>query len=302
MFPVHIYEEGMVLPSEGNYYVVAGNGTWLHKDTGIVSGLVPVPCISFLDDLKAEQFVKCNLPKLPAKLVWKIETFFSRVWDKHQSEANTILFYNKDTKDFKVHVPVQSVNHSGVHYQIEACQQLPEMAGYLMVGTIHSHADFNAFHSGVDVHDEQNFDGLHVTFGNNNRTEFSISATIVMNGNRTLVDCMDVLEGIEPFKLDVADGRTGLYKLLPPTEDWSEGLDHWLSQVSRSTFFHRGDKVDWAGDLSTVSFREHCGVGPFEVEEVQGDKLLIKTKVGSAQFRRELFKVVEDFYDFKVEE
>ncbi len=292
MFPIHIYEQGMVLPDEGTYYVVAGNGVWLRKDTGIVSGLVKVETISFLDDLFAGHFTKCNLPKLPAKLVWKIQTFFKRVVEKYHSEACTILFYNKETGDFKVHVPLQTVSHGGVNYQKEACQQLPEMVGYLMVGTIHSHADFGAFHSGTDVNDEENFDGLHVTFGNNNREDFSISASIVVNGSRLLVDPMTVLEGLEarePFS-----GATGIFKLLPPEDEWSEGLDQWLSQVSHSAFFRKGDKVAFAGNLSTVPFREHCGIGPFEIEDIQGDKLLIKTKIGSVQFRRELFKIVEE--------
>lgn len=37
--------------------------------------------------------------------------------------------------------------------------------GYELIGTIHSHCDFAAFHSGVDDADEINFDGLHITVG-----------------------------------------------------------------------------------------------------------------------------------------
>ncbi len=43
MFPVYTYQEGMELPEEGNYYLVSGNGLWLHKDTGIVKAFIPVP-------------------------------------------------------------------------------------------------------------------------------------------------------------------------------------------------------------------------------------------------------------------
>lgn len=37
--------------------------------------------------------------------------------------------------------------------------------GYKLYGTIHSHCDFSAFHSGVDDADEKKFDGLHITIG-----------------------------------------------------------------------------------------------------------------------------------------
>ncbi len=48
MFPVFLYQEGVELPTEGTYFVVAGNGNWLHKDTGIVKAFIPVDKISCL--------------------------------------------------------------------------------------------------------------------------------------------------------------------------------------------------------------------------------------------------------------
>jgi hypothetical protein len=68
----------MELPTEGTYYVVAGNGTWLHKDTGIVKAFVPVKDIPVLEDLDVNAFVECALPKLPLKHVWRIKEFFRR--------------------------------------------------------------------------------------------------------------------------------------------------------------------------------------------------------------------------------
>ena len=97
------------------------------------------------------------------------------------------------------------------------------MENFLCVGTIHSHCDFGAFHSGTDIGDEEDFDGLHVTFGHNNLVEFSISATIVVNGNRLQVDPLEVLEGIEPVV-----GKDGKYKFADfaqeLVEEWSAGI------------------------------------------------------------------------------
>ena len=68
-FPIHLYHSGMVLPKEGNYFVIAGDGIWLHKDTGICQCFVPVENISCLDNLNAKTSVSVNLPKLPIKFV-----------------------------------------------------------------------------------------------------------------------------------------------------------------------------------------------------------------------------------------
>lgn len=302
MFPVYIYDEQLELPTEGNYFLVSGNGLWLHKDTGIVRAFVPVDNISVLQDLDAKGYVQCGLPKLPAEHVWRIKTFFKKVVEKHRSEASTSLYFNKTTGEFRIHVPEQKVSHGGVNYKRQAMSHQPEMEGFLCVGTIHSHCDFGAFHSGTDIGDEEDFDGLHCTFGHNNLDEFSISASIVVNGFRVKVDPLSVLEGIEPAP-DFGDGRYRLPSLAPELEEqWSTGLEGWMENVRGMYFggygtwgvakFFRGDKVKWAGDLSTVTFKTTCGDGPFEVDSAEDGKITIVTKVGLAKFSDKLFERV----------
>lgn len=318
-FPVIIYEEGMELPTEGTYYLVSGNGLWLHKDTGIVKAFVPVDQISILQDLTpelAQPSVGCNLPKLPFKHVFKIKKFFQDVVRLHRSEAATILLYNRATRDFKVQITDQRVSHGGVNYRMLGLAHDEETKDYLRVGTIHSHCDFDAFHSGTDIGDEESFDGLHCTFGHNDRDQFSISASIVVNGYRVSVDPETVLEGIQHVG-EENYGNTGgwglfsrsksqdkLFVLDEPAEwllkEWEEERDRWLSRVqsNRITFLRQpppsdgmdcGAKVVWAGDLSQVQMRTVMGDGPFEVVERDGDKITIKTKVGLAKMSIKLF-------------
>jgi hypothetical protein len=72
-----------------------------------------------------------------------------------------------------------------------------------MVGTIHSHCDFSAFHSGTDERDEATFDGLHLTFGNVNRENFSIAGSVVFCNSRSKVDPSTVCEGIESIQQQI---------------------------------------------------------------------------------------------------
>jgi len=301
-FPIHIYEPGMELPKQGTYYLVAGNGMWLHKDTGIVKAFVPVENISVLEDLEADVYVECSLPKLPLRLVWRIKEFFRRVVEKHHAEAATTLYYRKSDESFKIHIPQQRVTHGGVNYERCGLSHVEGMEDYLRVGTIHSHCDFGAFHSGTDVHDEEDFDGLHCTFGHNNKEVFTISASVVVNGIRNQVDPADVLEGIELRKGDSEYAIIGVSE--EEKAEWAADLDEWMSQVTGSgtpSFWgwsskkeerglQAGDQVAWAGDLKLVSFRTVCGDGPFEVVSVRQGKITVITNVGLAEFDQKLFR------------
>ena len=310
-FPVHLYQPGMELPKSGTYYLVAGNGVWLHKDTGIVKAFVPVKGVSPLEDLDADVFVECGLPKLPVRHVWRIKEFFRKVVQEYHAEAATNLYYRKSDQSFKIHIPQQQVSHGGVNYERVGLTHLENMQDYLRVGTIHSHCDFNAFHSGTDIGDENDFDGLHCTFGHNDKSEFSISASVVVNGVRRKVDPESVLEGIVPcekqksfFKKNEDDFFTIEDVDEETTKNWSEDLDLWMNQVSGhrrspiSSFWGQikedgiavGDQVEWAGDLKLVSFREMCGNGPFEVVSVDKKQLTVSTDIGLAQFDEKLFR------------
>jgi len=312
-FPVIIYEEGMALPDDGTYFLVSGNGLWLHKDTGIVKGFVPVDNISVLQELDAHAWVQCKLPKIPPRYVWRVKKFFAKVVAKHRSEATVTLYYNKEKNNYKLHIPKQRVSHGGVHYDRVATTHLEGMEGYLRIGTIHSHCDFGALHSGTDIGDEEDFDGLHCTFGHNNREQFTISASIVVNGHRLKIDPMDILEGVrcigeqeeKPGFLGIGRRvKEELFELIPVaqeiSEKWEEGVDQWLSKVKSNISpwaqqlkkIKKGDSVEWAGELKTVSFRKTCGEGPFEVDSVEDGHVTIVTTIGLARFSDKLFKKV----------
>lgn len=289
MFPCYFYEEGTELPDSGTYFVVAGNGNWLHKDTGIVKAFLPVEHISVLKDLDAKTWVSCDLPKLPAKFVCQIKCFFQMVTDRYRTEANVILYYNKQDQSYKIVVPQQRVTGVSVDYRREGSIHDPEMADYLRVGTIHSHCDFGAFHSGTDRGDETDFDGLHCTFGDNHKENFTIVASVVVNGHRLSVDPTTVLEGVELV------GST--YRLQSTEVDMTE-VQEWFQRVQAAWFFRpsvgKGDKVVWAGDLKTVPFRTVCGEGPFLVDSVGDGFYTIITNVGLARFSEKLFKKAQE--------
>ena len=142
------------------------------------------------------EYARMNLPKIKAKVFGKVQGFFRMVYGRYSSEAGVILNLHthplKQTlKRIDYTVPHQRVSGGGCKYQIVVDPK------YINCGTIHSHSNFGAFHSGTDVNDERYFDGLHITVGHNAMEEISISACIVVNGKRIKVNPLDYIEGIE---------------------------------------------------------------------------------------------------------
>lgn len=301
LFPVHVYDEGVEFPEDNTYYVVAGNGLFLHKDTGLVKAFIPVPKISILPDLDVDNQVDCSLPKLPALHVERIKEFFKQIVEKHSSESSTTLYFNKETGEYKIHVPEQLVSHGGVDYVMKLTEEeTPDFEGFLRVGTIHSHCDFGAFHSGTDINDEKNFDGLHITFGHNDREVFTISASVVVNAHRIKVDPEDYLEGIVHQEADrycVASEqqhdvsswvekvhtRSGSRWGLRPA--WSTGSTY--SPRRSSATIGAGDKVKWASSPS--EWKEKFGKGPFKVDSTWRDFLEVRTDAGLCIFDKKAF-------------
>jgi PRTRC genetic system protein A len=289
-FPVIPYQKGMDLPKSGTYFIVAGNGTWMHKDTGLCRCFVPVDNISFLDELDVEAEVSINLPKIPTHLVWQIKKFFSLVFEKYTAEAEVTLYFNQNTKEYRVHVPEQKVSHTSVHYKRLATTHIEGMENFLRVGSIHCHSDFDAFHSGTDVSDEEDFDGLHVTFGNNDQEEFTVSATIVVNGFRKTIDPLNILDGL-------AQTQKNHYIFNDKTieDEWSLVSKKWLMNVnSKNTEALMGlsdsDLVNWSDDMHSVQLKSTLGEGPFRLISRDKGKIIIETLVGPQELSEHFFK------------
>ena len=201
MFNIYINDGEVQPPDDETYYIVAKDGIYLHKKLDIIESCIKVNKISFIEPIN--QYVKLNIPKIPRELTRQIYTFFLEVYDRFKTESVIMIFYNKDTKEYKLRVPTQSVSsaHLTASYDIT-------IPGFLSIGTCHSHAGFGAFHSSTDIDDEKDFDGIHITFGDLNKDKTSISIEIVSNGFRSKCNPTDYLEGIvedgEHYRLDLS--------------------------------------------------------------------------------------------------
>lgn len=210
LYPVYIAKEGFVPPKTGTYYLVTSKGVYIHRQLKFGSGLVKVEGVPWLQE--PDLNFKLSLPQIPGRIIGLAWEFFAAVFEKHRSESYLTLLFNEEQKAYKLYCPTQEVSHGSANYGVDLSGDLVEKLtedgqvvrvnpnakfdaiapadreGWVVVGTIHSHCDFSAFHSGTDTHDEEQMDGIHITLGHVNAINCSASIEVAMTGQRYKVD------------------------------------------------------------------------------------------------------------------
>lgn len=128
---------------------------------------------------------------------------------------------------------------------------------YMHVCSIHSHPDFNAYHSGVDDRDEFDWDGLHLTIGGVMKDDFEISASLTMQGTRFMLDPLDCVNGVDKTEKSadtggfwVAPSKKDLYHLTYDPEDVlnvqgiRENSARWVKEKVSAGFMFGGGGVN----------------------------------------------------------
>ena len=184
MFPVYLKDDTFEPPADPIYYLVTADGLFLVKENPIFRSSVRVRGIRGLQGQKDE--VRWKLSPVPGTLLQQVVSLFREVYRRHKCEAIVLLFYDPATREYELSVPEQEVAGGHLTYGIG-----PTLPGRIRVGTIHSHAEADAFHSPVDHGDEEHDDGLHVTVGNLDGI-FSLSCSLMVDGRRFPLRSRDV--------------------------------------------------------------------------------------------------------------
>ena len=182
--------DGGDLPEDDVLYVISKNGIFLRKKLGIVESFTKVDQISILEE--SAPYAHLDIEKIPNEDFARLVNFFRAVYEKYASEGMSIMHYNQKSDDHKIQVPFQKVSGGSVDYVKNVT-----FKGFDKIGTIHSHANFSAFHSEIDDHDEESWDGIHITVGHCAEDLVSISASVMFNKKRFEIDPTDYIEGIE---------------------------------------------------------------------------------------------------------
>lgn len=233
MFPITILQKGQsidMLPS-GNQYVIAQDGVYFAEQEGLIGSLTKIDEIPHL--ARVTPYATMWMPPIPQDTASLALSFFRRVWREYRSECELQLYVSQQQSKFLLICPEQEVTGVSVRYKRQPTNTVP--ATFLRVGSIHSHCNFNAFHSTIDERDEITEDGLHVTFGNVDRQEISIAATICVRKHRFVTYPNEVIEGLE-------NAGGSHYKISLGNHDTQ--IEEWMTKVRCGLYRKVGFKID----------------------------------------------------------
>lgn len=233
MFPVYINDENLTeLPEDEIFYIIAKEGIFLKKRVGVMESIAPVQNISILDSIQGQ--ARMHIKKIPGEKFGKVHDFFKKVYEEYHGESIVLLFYDEEKEKYTILPPEQEVSSAKLKYERFTIDNL------LLLGTIHSHGNMSAFHSSVDDKDEKTFDGLHITLGDLKDDEFSISASIVANGMRVMVDPSEYISGIK-LTHDI-DEMVEVQQ--PKSRSWKmvDGKYQMVEEKSETKLVHKFDK------------------------------------------------------------
>jgi hypothetical protein len=190
MFPVYLKEDGFKEPDDPIYYLVTRDGLFQVKRNLLFHARTKIRGLSWL--IPEQEGARLELPPVPAAILAEIVAFFQEVFRTHRAEAVVLLYFNQRERRYELKIPKQQVAGGHCRYEIG-----PTPTGWLRVGTIHSHAAADAFHSELDDEDERHDDGLHVTIGNLDGG-VSVACSLVVDGRRFSLKPSDVFEDAVP--------------------------------------------------------------------------------------------------------
>lgn len=171
------------LPDNGPYIVATKSGYMLHQKTHWGRVLVPTKEAPALPESTSFLWHDINLP---ADLIGQAWAFFRAVWETRKSEAMVDITWSRE-RGYRLFVPPQEASMGGVK-----AQRTAEHYRGQIVGTMHSHCNFNAYHSGTDTHDADGHDGLHITIGHVHEDKLDIAIMVSSQGIRWDLELDDI--------------------------------------------------------------------------------------------------------------
>jgi hypothetical protein len=206
MLPIFLKDRDFTPPAAPIYYLLTQDGLFLVKRTPFFEAVVPAGGIPWLESQEPE--VHLSAPPLPAALLLQAAAFFRAVYARHQSEAVALLAWREATGAYELVIPHQKVGGGHCDYEV---REFP--AGLTRLGTIHSHAGVEAFHSLRDWQDERFEDGFHITIGNLD-TDLTLSCSVVVQGFRAQIPPEHLFS---PYPIP--------WEKAPPEADWTGEVD-----------------------------------------------------------------------------
>jgi hypothetical protein len=219
MLPIYLKDQDFSPPEAPLYYLLTRDGLFLAKSTPFFSAIVPVNGIPWLAPQEPE--ARLTAPRLPAMLLLQALAFFRAVYRRYRAEAVALLAWREASRSYELIIPHQTVGGGHCDYQVH---EFP--AGLMRLGTIHSHAGGEAFHSERDWFDERFEDGFHLTVGHVDSGHPTLACSVVVQGFRGQIPPENLFS---PYPIP--------WNQTPPAETWTEEMNHKVAPLPKPIEF-----------------------------------------------------------------
>lgn len=184
LFEIVPLKSGMAMADmpfpEVPYYVIDSESLYIRKNTAV--GVVTIKTKEFPKNLSKADIksatLALNMTPIPRSIIEQSWGFFRHVFEKREAEAEVLLLFNDKTKQYRLFCPHQSTSYGGVDSLYDPAD-IPQ--GFVVMGSLHSHCDFEAFHSNTDTSDASDFNGVHFTLGKVDSKQPEIASMIMIN-------------------------------------------------------------------------------------------------------------------------
>lgn len=178
-------ENGKDINEKGVY--LARGGLYKFNNNLLFSSITKIDEVKEL--MPIEERLVYKIEKMPNSILNQIIGFFKQVYKEHNAESIVLLYYNFDSKEFKVEVPDQKVAGASLSYG-----ETPIIENFTLIGSIHSHGNMSAFHSGTDDKDELDWNGLHVTIGNVDEERPSFACRLISEKREFKINISQIVD------------------------------------------------------------------------------------------------------------
>lgn len=218
--------------------------------------------IPFSDVEEVKLGMHLSIPKIPLNVLQQVVSFFRDVCQDTKDEAFVRIYLEKDTNEYIIHCPKQSISGASVKYEITD-EHLENDC--IVVMDIHSHNTMNAFFSGTDDGDEKNPGQLFMVLGHLNTHNIEFKLRTFMD-EYIPVDFFDVFErpeisitiGNEKLEMSLSDD-TVINGIFETVVDYPEEWKSNLIKRTYATSFTGGQQLAFFGcdDVSIGSGRSY---------------------------------------------
>ena len=244
-------------------YRITKDGVFVYMKNQLIEGWEPYKdakdLIGFTDKLdeKPEVGLKWIGGKISAAVIADV---LGTIREFPRMETGYTLYYNRNDRTWAVKCPRQTGSGGGVRFNDDGTEMPP---GQMMLGTIHTHPQMQAFWSGTDLADQQGKFGIHMVFGLTDGKVTSSRITIFSPRGQ-----WDVA------KEDIFEDDVELFTELPPNEEWVATIKKQFEEKPTTYSFQRFDVASENTRIAYENYDEHT-VGTDDLNPFQ--KWLIKT-------------------------